>query len=151
MLFLILSFSFILSGTQAQITSTFDTDDEGWTAIDNQAGPLPAYVNTGGNPGGFIRVEDGVQGTATYFAAPDKFLGNRSDYYGGTLQFDLQVYSTPNSSTAGVRLTGGGLVLARLLPQLPAVAPAWTSYTFILSEDEAWRLNSPAGNIATQA
>jgi gliding motility-associated-like protein len=136
--------------TQAQIISTFDGDDEGWTAIDNETGPAPTYLTTGGNPDGFIRVEDGVGGTATYFVAPEKFYGNRSAFYGGTLEFDLQVYVTANSSTAGVRLTGGGLVLARLLPELPDVSPAWTSYSFVLDETEGWRLNSPTGSVATQ-
>lgn len=135
---------------RAQISSTFEADDEGWTAIDNQSGPAPAYFAAGGNPGGFIQVADGVGGTATYFVAPEKFYGNRSAYYGGTLQFDLQVYITPNSSTAGVRLTGGGLVLVKLLPQLPAVSPGWSSYSFTLSVAEGWRLTSPTGNVATQ-
>lgn len=147
----ILIVSFLQIKTEAQITSMFDADAEGWTAIDNQTGPTPTYFDTGGNPGGFIQAEDGVGGTATYFVAPEKFLGNRSVYYGGVLQFDLQVYITPNSSTAGVRLIGGGLVLVKLLPQLPAVAPAWTSYSFILSEAETWRINSPTGTIATQS
>lgn len=146
---LMLGFILLSAPASAQITSTFDTDDEGWTAIDHDSGPIPTYVSENGNPGGFIQVEDGVGGTATYFVAPAKFPGNRSAYYGGTLQFDLQVDRTPNSSTAGVRLTGGGLVLVKLLPQLPVVAPAWSSYTLALDESEQWRLTSATGSIAT--
>lgn len=141
----------VLAETQAQIISMFDTDDEGWTAIDHQAGSVPTYIITGGNPGGFVQVEDGVVGTATFFVAPEKFYGNRSVYYGGTLQFDLQVYITPNSNTAGVRLLGGGLILAKLIPELPAVSPAWSSYSFTLSEVDGWHLTSPTGPLATQS
>jgi gliding motility-associated-like protein len=150
-LFLMMLVLAVMVKTQAQITSTFDADDEGWTAIDNQSGPTPTYFATGGNPGGFIQVRDGVGGTATYFVAPEKFLGNLSAYYGGTLRFDLQVYITPNSNTAGVRLLGGGLILVKLIPQLPAVSPAWSSYSFTLSEADEWRLTSSTGSIATQS
>lgn len=142
---------FLTTTLPAQISSTFDADIDGWTASDNQTGPAPAYLTSNGNPGGFIQVVDGVAGTATYFNAPAKFLGDKSDYYRGTLHFDLQVDVTPNSSTAGVRLTGGGLVLVKLLPELPAVSPGWTSYSFALDETEGWRLTSTTGNFATAA
>jgi len=138
----------------AQITSTFDTDRDGWTAIDNQSGPNPTFQPSGGNPGGFISVIDGVGGTATYFVAPLKFLANKSAYFGGTLQFDLQVSVTPNSSTAGVRLRGGGITLVKLLTpeySLPAIAPAWSTYTFRLDESVAWRVTSTTGPLATPA
>jgi gliding motility-associated-like protein len=139
------------SKVQGQIISTFDTDRDGWTALDNQSGPTPTYKPTGGNSGGYIEMIDGVAGTATYFVAPAKFLGNRSTSYGATLKFDLQVSITPNSSTAGVQLIGGGTTLVRLLPTLPAVAPNWTSYSFKLDETENWRISSTTGPIATQA
>ncbi len=144
----------MLPTAHAQLTSTFDSDNEGWTAIDNQSGPTPAYVSAGGNPGGFIQVRDGVAGTATYFVAPVKFLGNRSSSYGQRLRFDLQVSVTANSSTAGVRLTGGGLVLVKLLTPdfpLPVVRPGWSSYAFRLDESVAWRLGSTTGPLATPA
>jgi gliding motility-associated-like protein len=139
---------------QAQITSTFDTDAEGWTAIDNISGTDPTHVATGGNPGGFIQVVDGVLGTATYFVAPAKFLGNRSSSFGKLLTFELQVYTTANSSTAGVRLTGGGITLVKLLTpefSLPVINPGWSSYSFRLDESVAWRLTSTTGPLATNA
>lgn len=134
--------------------STFDNNDDGWTALDSNTGPTPTYQSTGGNPGGFIQVFDGVLGTATFYVAPSKFLGNKSAYYGGNLQFDLQVSVTPNSSTAGVRLTGGGLTLVKLLtPEftLPAIAPEWSTYSFQLDESVAWRITSTTGPVATAA
>ncbi|MCU0420691.1 MAG: gliding motility-associated C-terminal domain-containing protein [Cyclobacteriaceae bacterium] len=150
----LLAGSMALSTAHAQLTSTFDTGTEGWTAIDNQSGPTPTFVASGGNPGGFIQVRDGVGGTAAYFVAPAKFLGNRASSYGQTLRFDLQVSITANSSTAGVRLTGGGLVLVKLLTpdfQLPVVRPNWSSYSFRLDESVAWRVGSTGGPLATPA
>lgn len=149
--FLLWSVTFLwITHTHAQISSTFDSNADGWTASDSQTGPAPAYEASGGNPGGFISVIDAVAGTATYFNAPAKFLGNRSSYHGGILAFDLQVDVTPNSSTAGVRLTSSlGVVLVKLLPQLPAVAPGWSSYQFTLDESEEWRVGSVTGLVAT--
>lgn len=150
-LFLLTILVFSIGYAHAQVTSTFDTDQEGWTARDNNSGPTPSYQAAGGNPGGFIQVTDGVAGSATYFVAPSKFLGDRSSSYGRFLRFDLQVSVTPNSSTAGVQLSGGGLTLVRLLPVLPAVAPQWSSYSFRLDETETWRVGSTTGPIATAA
>jgi len=42
----------MIFASYAQIISTFDTDRDGWTAIDNQSGPNPSYQATGGNPTG---------------------------------------------------------------------------------------------------
>jgi gliding motility-associated-like protein len=150
--FLLICFSISFMGFAQQ--SSFDTDTEEWTALDSNTGSTPAYQATGGNPGGFIQVFDGVGGTATFYVAPAKFLGNKSAYYGGTLKFDLQVSITPNSSTAGVRLVGGGITLVKLLTpefNLPAVAPAWTTYTLRLDESVAWRVASTTGPLATAA
>lgn len=150
--FAFICFSFSISGFTQQ--STFDADADGWTALDSNTGSTPAYQAAGGNPGGFIQVFDGVGGTATFYVAPAKFLGDKSAYYGGTLQFDLQVSVAPNSSTAGVRLSGGGITLVKLLtPEfaLPPVAPAWATYTFRLDESVAWRVTSTTGPLATAA
>jgi gliding motility-associated-like protein len=137
--------------SQAQIISTFDIDRDGWTAIDSQTGANPTFQSTGGNPGGFIQVVDGVAGTATYYNAPAKFLGDRSTSYGAFLRFDLQVSVTPNSSTAGARLIGGGITLVKLLSVLPAVTPNWTSYSMRLDITENWRVGSTTGPVATEA
>lgn len=141
----------IANSVWGQIVSTFDTDRDGWTAIDSQTGTNPIYQSTGGNLGGFIQVVDGVAGTATYYNAPAKFLGDRSASYGAFLRFDLQVSITPNSNTAGARLMGGGITLVKLLSVLPAVAPNWTSYSMKLDITENWRVGGTTGPIATEA
>ncbi len=141
----------IANSVWGQIVSTFDTDRDGWTAIDSQTGANPTYQSTGGNSGGFIQVIDGVAGTATYYNAPAKFLGDRSASYGAFLRFDLQVSVIPNSNTAGARLIGGGITLVKLLSILPAVAPTWTSYSMRLDISENWRVGSTTGPVATEA
>jgi gliding motility-associated-like protein len=141
----------IANSVRGQIVSTFDTDRDGWTAIDSQTGANPTYQSTGGNSGGFIQVIDGVAGTATYYNAPAKFLGDRSASYGAFLRFDLQVSITPNSNTAGARLIGGGITLVKLLSVLPSVAPAWTSYSMRLDISENWRVGSTTGPVASEA
>ncbi len=138
-----------------QIVSTFDTADEGWTAFDSNTGNTPAYQSSGGNPGGFIQVFDAVAGTATFYVAPGKFLGDRSSYFDGRIEFDLQVSVAPNSNTAGVVLTSGNMTLMKLIAPsvsgLPAVSPDWTHYSIRLSEVEGWRVGSTTGPVATEA
>lgn len=65
-------------GAHSQITSTFDTDADGWTALNGSTGD-PVYFNTAGNPGGFIRITDGAPGNATYFVAPDN--DGKNDFF----------------------------------------------------------------------
>jgi hypothetical protein len=73
--------------------STFDADDEGWTiAGDAQAGSIaPNFNADGGNPGGFISADDDVAGGVWYFQAPERFGGDASAAYGGTLEFDMLI------------------------------------------------------------
>jgi hypothetical protein len=83
--FVIISFvaiARVASGTQ--ISSTFDTDADGWT---NSPGGTMTFVTTGGNPGGFLRDVDN-DNTDMFVSAPAKFLGNQSAFIGGTVAFD---------------------------------------------------------------
>jgi hypothetical protein len=82
--------------TAASVTSTFDTDAEGWgvgdlvsnLSTDPDPSAPPTYNATGGNPGGFISTADTQYVVA--FLAPSKFLGDDSAFLGGQLTFDLQ-------------------------------------------------------------
>src|SRR4051794_26473977 len=49
-----------------QITSTFDTDLDGWTS---SSGGSMTFVTTGGNPGGFLRDLD-LDNTDMFVSAP---------------------------------------------------------------------------------
>jgi hypothetical protein len=70
--------------TATQISSTFDTNADGWTA---SPGGTMTFVTTGGNPGGFLRDVDN-DNTDMFVSAPAKFLGNQSAFIGGTIAFD---------------------------------------------------------------
>ena len=124
--FSVLLFSVI---TQAQITSTFDTDADGWTFSDqNLNNQTITYNSTGGNPGG--RITSAVPNSNYFhFTSPSKFAGNIAYFcYGQNLSFDLQIPVIPTqhglNGDVSIRLPGGG-ELVYTLPTLPAVSPAW--------------------------
>jgi hypothetical protein len=137
---------------QAQITSTFDTDAEGWTALNGSTGD-PVYFNTGGNPGGYVRITDGAPATATYFVAPSSYLGDKTMSYGQFLRFDLQTSAGTKSNAAlgDIVLVSSSNNLFLNLSTLPATAPAWTSYALTLDETQNWRRSSIGGPVATKA
>src|SRR4051794_40929846 len=83
-LMVILPFALARIASAAQITSTFDTDLDGWTS---SAGGTMSFVATGGNPGGFLRDVDN-DNSDMFVSAPAKFLGNQSAFVGGTVSFD---------------------------------------------------------------
>ncbi|MFM7199673.1 MAG: laminin B domain-containing protein [Myxococcota bacterium] len=68
---------------QVLAESTFDSDDEGWSAVFfNTVVPLPvAYAD------GAIYVVDADDGDTFYWNAPLEFLGNKSTAYGGKLRW----------------------------------------------------------------
>lgn len=134
-------FSLLLAASCAQagiVTSTFDTDADGWTMFQN-AGPLFGWVATGGNPDGHIGATDQTSDWA-YVQAPSKFLAPAA--YGGTFSFDLKVQSLDQpvgySGIFNVRvgLQGAGFTLINegALPTL-----SWTNYSFTLDGTSGWR------------
>src|SRR5688572_11322449 len=86
----------------AQITSTFNTTNEGWTVSDISGGsshPV-VYNSTGGNPGGYLSTSISLS-TSMYWRAPAKFLGAHcQNSYGSTLKFDLQLAAPGNITNA---------------------------------------------------
>lgn len=127
----------------APITSTFDTDADAWRTTDGATlSPLPTFVATGGNPGGFIRGVDG-DGSYWYWDAPGKFLGNRLSSYGRILSFDLRQHRTdsPAGERPDIILTGpGGTQL--VYNTAPSPGSNWTSYSVVLVETAGWLLQS---------
>jgi Laminin B (Domain IV)/PEP-CTERM motif len=131
------------------ITSTFDTDSEGWTALGDAIGPL-TWAGSGGNPGGHVFINDATVGGVTYFAAPASFLGNASAALGTTLSFDLmQVFpgSANQFNDEDVVLRGAGLTIAFDLAANPGNG-SWTSYAVPLTA-AGWHLNTLAGAAVT--
>lgn len=150
-----------LMGTcaKADITSTFDTDKDGWTLFQN-SGPNFDWIAVGGNPAGHIGATDNTSDWA-YVQAPSKFLTPAQ--YNGTFSFDLRVDNLnqpvgfPGIFNVRVGLQGAGFTLINE-GALPTTS--WTGYSFTLNETSAagWRKfsnlsqnYSPGAPQATQA
>jgi hypothetical protein len=78
------------------IESTFDDGAQGWAITgDAQDGSAaPTHNAEGGDSGGYLSADDDVTGGVWFWAAPDRYLGDRSDYEGGTLSFALTQSAT---------------------------------------------------------
>lgn len=154
-LFFTLLFSFFISGIYAQVSSFFDSEDEGWTFFNSSTSFEPDYNTTGGNPGGYLShtYSSSIGSTQQYWTAPQKFIGSKVvKSFGMLLRFDLQQsqVGTNSVNTGDIRITGGGISIVYSLPEKPAVAPAWTSYAIRLDETENWRVTSITGALATR-
>ena len=131
-----------------EIISKFDLTAEGWL-LDSPSDPgsTLAWLATGGNPGGYVRITDAAQSTVDRFSAPALFLGNKSGFYGGTFKFDIR-HSINITSTGNEKLvfTGNGLSIHYITPFPNTTWQTWTIP--IIAGD--WRISG--GNvIATEA
>ncbi len=115
--------------------SDFSAGDDGWSQT---GATLMSWFATGGNPAGFLHV-DNSEGPITYIYAPAKFRGDLRGCSGGTIGFDGNMLGTGGSGyTSGVdyghlTLTGpGGSATVDLVPgAAPGNTPpvgAWASY-----------------------
>ncbi|MEO7989394.1 MAG: FG-GAP-like repeat-containing protein, partial [Chryseolinea sp.] len=140
---------------QAQITSTFDSDADGWTFLNSATTVTPNYSTTGGNPAGFISLTYSAN-TATgtqNWVAPAKFCGNHLVLsLGMNLNFDLQQSGAGTSSSINgdVRIESSSVNLVYSLPAKPATTPAWSSYSIRLDETQGWRVYTTTGAVATR-
>ncbi len=128
--------------------STFDDGQDGWSAV--SAGAIGVtYAATKGNPSGFITIDDGDGDS--YWAAPEKFLGDQSAAYNGVLMFDLKVlnhYTGHEFAASTAVLEGRGITLA-FQANYDAEGD-WTTYTLLLNEHAGW-INQATGQAATRA
>ena len=130
-------------------TSSFSSGAEDWSAQGDVQGAL-SWSASGGNPGGYVFIDDLTTGGVTYFVAPSSFLGNMSGAYGTSLTFDLrQTYSGAANqfNDEDVLLQGAGLTLAYDLPTNPGNG-TWTSFSVPLAAT-SWRVNTLTGAVAT--
>jgi gliding motility-associated-like protein len=146
---------------QAQITSTFDTNADGWTFYNASFTSIAVTHNpANGNPGGYISATYASASNTTnantnlnnqVWFAPSKFLGNHLiKSLGMNLKFDLQQSQTGTASGVDVVIQSGGTYIYFNLPLKPAVAPAWSSYSLPLDETISWIYSSGA-TIATRS
>ncbi|MBX2964143.1 MAG: VCBS repeat-containing protein [Cyclobacteriaceae bacterium] len=152
--FLTLPLLFIISISQAQIISTFDTDADGWTAAytDGTASAFE-YLSTGGNPGGHVSAMPPTSGGSVnlnfhwYWVAPEKFLGKNDFTYGKRISFDVkQSTAGTDNSVADVILRNGNNSIHYRFPEKPGTD--WTSYSIPLDLTADWRWNTAGGTVA---
>ena len=132
----------------AVIVSTFDAGAEGWTPFLN-TGATVEHFAVGGNPGGYVGVND-MSNQWAYLQAPAPFL---NPAYGGTLSFDLAAFTSNSGSfpfSVGVRaaLIGDGLVL---INELGLPTSTFANYEFDLVEGAGWRIFSDLQQVYTGA
>jgi len=147
-------------GTQQAkpIASTFDRGPDGWRAssfpdygpYDQVLGPTtPEWSATGGHPGGAIFMVDPLPNSNFCFDAPAAYLGDKHQYYGGQLRYELKSEGGAESfDEVDVILLSPGLVLVHDTPGKPA--SAWLSFSIPLTETE-WKVGKLAGRPVTKA
>lgn len=135
----------------ADVVSTFDNDDEGWTVSgDAQDGSVtPDYHSTGGNPDGYISADDDVAGGTWYFDAPAKFLGNQAGAFGNTLSYDLRQSATSSPfNNEEIILAGNGTTL---IYNHAHPGTDWTSFSVTLNDSAGWTIGTGGGAAATDS
>ncbi|MGE0771448.1 MAG: FG-GAP-like repeat-containing protein [Cyclobacteriaceae bacterium] len=150
------------STVMGQISSTFNSNAEGWTTPNDADGTI-GYSATGGNPGGHVVGSPFVLvlGMTTLyvpfnFVAPVAFRGNKSTFYNGTLRYDVQqsTTGTPNSYSEVTITNSGGVSLYYFPPtsNQPPAAPSWATYSVVLNNSLGyWKTtNSISGAAATE-
>lgn len=155
---LIVAFLFLAATSlQAQITSTFDTDADGWVALYNVGTVATStYQSSGGNPGGFMSAAPPTAGgsvntsMAWYWQAPAKFLGQHDLSFGQLLEFDLIQSVAGTDNTVSDVVVGGpsGATLHYTFPQKPQTS--WTSYSIPLDNTADWRYGGKTGAVASK-
>jgi len=141
------------------VTSTFDTDADGWMVFQNTDAQF-GWIANGGNPDGHIGATDNTADWA-YVMAPSKFLAPAE--YNGTFSFDLrhdnlqQPDFFPGIFNVRVGLQGSGFTL---INEAGPPTLSWVNYSFTLNETSlaGWRKfsnlsqnYSPLAPQATQA
>jgi hypothetical protein len=110
------------------ITSTFDTDLDGWTT--NPQGTL-AFVAAGGTPNGYLEEIDNSSGGNMHVIAPAKFLGDLTGF--SNLSVDIRAYATPATIRAAfgtLTFVNGALSISLDLGDPSTV---WTNYATSLN------------------
>lgn len=130
----------------ALASSTFDSDTEGWTFLNDAR--YFAWSPTDGNPDGHIHGTDIGNDQTWYYVAPDAFLGNKLAALNGTLSYDmLQDRATGQYDAADVILIGNGVALVWEFDYNPA--ETWTHFSVTLNPSAGWRVGDPLGDHAT--
>lgn len=125
----------------AQVQSTYDTDIENWLITgDNDY----HWQSSGGNPGGYMHVDDLATGQHNYAVAPAKFLGDWSNATASdTISVDIYLDNTSGGPigascpywTFEISGPGGRAVAIDGCVNLPS-EHVWTNYKVSLDESD---------------
>jgi len=121
-----------VSFSTAELTSTFDSSDEGWSILYDAIG---SWQSSGGNPDGYYRGRDLQTGETYYFVSPGSWSGDWSQYIGQNLTFDMRMIDTGGRSPVSPRKTvfieGSNGNTLEWMSTYPL--SAWTKYSVDLS------------------
>ncbi|KAB2664305.1 MAG: hypothetical protein DVB31_10050 [Verrucomicrobia bacterium] len=133
------------------LADTFDQSAGDWLVVDypfRSHRPNPATVplpfdGTYGVPAGSVRIGDLFGETG--IAAPARYVGNKSAFYGGSLAYDIFIRYSDNAVYPGVFLNGGSKSVYYDAPSPPV--GVWQHRTVPLSEP-GWK-DTATGQPAT--
>ena len=133
---------FSVTPAYSNLTSTFNSDAEGWTVTGGATGFT--YQSAGGNPDGYIKASDMSNG-GWFFIAPSSWAGNWSGYIGGSLQFDLlRTVATGAMTVNNVRIYSVGNFVAWDVSINPPLGD-WTHYAVDITSSNFDRISGISG------
>lgn len=143
----------LLTGCQNELVSShFKKDSENWTIKGDAQGESadPTYSPEGGVADGFIHAKDDAAGGVWYFSAPEKYLGNKKDFYGRTLSYALFQKPRKDSQfdSPDIVLTNGENQVYYLVGDYPDTT--WTYYEVKISADKEWYFGHKGKEVATE-
>lgn len=124
------------------VESLFKNNAEGWKIVgDAQGGYVePTYSPDGGVTGGYIYADDDVAGGVWFFAAPSAYQGNKLEYYGATLSFNLFQESNMSNQfeAADVIFRNGDKQVTYKHNSSNYPGSDWTSYAMKINANQGW-------------
>lgn len=139
------------------VESHFLNDAEGWKITGDAQGSdggqaEVSYSPDGGVQNGYIHAKDNAAGGTWYFAAPQKYLGENSDYYGATLNFTMLQKSRMRSQFKNndIVLKNGENKITYTFKNFPG--KDWTAYSIPINAENGWiKGNFDSEEMATKA
>ncbi len=123
--------------SNADLVSTFDSGDEGWTTEGTAFQGIHYDSEDGNPPGSVYGIDNANQSGWWYFHSPSSWNGDWSQYKGGTLSFDLKFRSgtdipSPDNYIVWIEGTSGELTWG-----MDSDPPntTWTHYQITLSHE----------------
>lgn len=135
-----------VSDETTPITDDFAESIAGWRVAGDAQGnsAFPNHVTDAGQPAPCLSAVDDTVGGVWYWVAPLKYLGDRSDYVGGTLSFSLRQSRSDNQFNAvdvAVLAEGGGGLVYDVGGTDTHPATDWSTYEVPLAAVDGWRYN----------